>query len=446
MFDRYAIDPPIARVHRAPATRVLLALLFALPLSSCARELPTSPSHAVQAHGTLAPSSLDDIANQIVVTLDPGSDPQAIAVALQATLIDVEEGVALFERTGDPSDVTISTRRDRRFESNALVLTAEARQKSWAFDDGFGCLENAVEQASSRRLGVAEAHDLSSGVGVRVAILDTGIDPDHPLFAGRIAGGHDFVDRDDDPTDEPTGTDANHDGVVDGAYGHGTHVAGIVALTAPDAQLLIVRVLDAEGRGDVQRIAAGIRWATRNGAKVINLSLGMTSISPAVANAIGEAASHEVVCVAAAGNEGSDTPAEYPATSPLVIAVAACDADGRPADFTSYGDFVDIAAPGVAVRSAYPGNAYRLWSGTSMSTPFVSGTAALLLSTHPQWGMQQVMSRLLLGARPVLNASAQQAGRVGLGALDVSGAVTLDAKGGVNDKALDRGKGSGGPR
>src|SRR6476646_4092139 len=119
MFDRHGIDPPIARVHRAP-TKVLLALLLALPLSSCARQLPTSPSRAVIGHGTLAASSLDDIDNQIVVTLGPDSDPQAIAAELQATLIDIEEGVALYQRT-DPVDVTIGMRRDQRattFEAN----------------------------------------------------------------------------------------------------------------------------------------------------------------------------------------------------------------------------------------------------------------------------------------------------------------------------------------
>jgi subtilisin family serine protease len=449
MFDRHANDPPIASVHRTPATKVLLALLLALPLFSCARQLPTSPTHGVVGHATLATNSLDDIGSQVVVTLGPDSDPEAIGTELQATLIDIEEGVALYQRT-DPTDVTLGTRHAPHatsFEPNVLVLTAEARQKSWAFDDGFGCLQTTIDQVAARRLGVAEAHDQSTGAGVRVAILDTGIDPNHPLFANRIVGGYDFVDHDNDPTDEPTGTDANDDGVVDGSYGHGTHVAGIVAMTAPDAQLLIVRVLDAEGRGDVQRIAAGIRWAVRNGANVINMSLGMTTLSPAVAVAIGEAATHGVVCVASAGNDGSDTPVEYPASNPLVIGVAACDADCRPADFTSYGDYVALAAPGVAVRSAYPGNAYRLWSGTSMSAPFVSGTAALLLSTHPRWGMQQVLNRLQYTAHAVVDASPQQAGRVGHGALDVSGALALDATTtAVTDKALGQGRKHGLPR
>src|SRR5262249_18525219 len=155
--------------------------------------------------------------------------------------------------------------------------------------------------------------------------------------------------------------------------GHGTHVAGVVSVVAPDAQLLIVRVLDSEGRGSMMNVARGIRWAVANGARVINLSLGGLTRSEAVELALTEASTAGVACIAAAGNEAGPIPAEYPATSHYATAVAAIDASDILAPFSSYGDFVDICAPGVSVRSSYINAGYALWSGTSMSAPWVSG-------------------------------------------------------------------------
>src|SRR5262249_15756207 len=145
-------------------------------------------------------------------------------------------------------------------------------------------------QPAAAAMHLSLAHVISSGEGVRVAILDTGIDPTHPAFAGRIATSWDFLNEQPGATDVAEGLDTNGDGVVDEAWGHGTHVAGIVTLTAPAAQLLIGRVLDSDGQGDVITVACGIRWAIANGARVINLSLGSLSDSPAIRSALAEAA------------------------------------------------------------------------------------------------------------------------------------------------------------
>src|SRR5262249_35920966 len=117
--------------------------------------------------------------------------------------------------------------------------TAESRQQSFSFDDGWGSAEACLLQPSAVIVGLDQAHAIGEGEGSLVAILDTGVAPNHPDLAGRIVGGWDFIDRDADPTDQPDGIDNDGDGRIDEGYGHGTHVAGIVHLTAPDAELLI---------------------------------------------------------------------------------------------------------------------------------------------------------------------------------------------------------------
>src|SRR5205823_5202141 len=135
-------------------------------------------------------------------------------------------------------------------------------------------------------------------------IIDTGCDLNHPDLFRSIVGGWDFVDNDASPTDVKDNIDNDRNGAIDEAFGHGTHVAGIIHLVAPDAQLLIVRVLDADGRGNMVDVAAGIRWAVNQGAKVINLSLGSSTHSgDALEHALDEAVTRGVVVVAAAGNQ-----------------------------------------------------------------------------------------------------------------------------------------------
>jgi subtilisin family serine protease len=186
-------------------------------------------------------------------------------------------------------------------------------------------------------------------------------------------------------------------------------------------------VLDADGVGDVVTVAAGIRWAVGQGANVINLSLGSLQFSHAIEEALEEAEQHGVIVVASAGNWGAELPMEFPARDPHAIAIAASDAFGAPAPWTSYAVYVKLSAPGVAIRSAAPGGGYRMWSGTSMSTPFVAGTAALLLQLHPSWPAYGVMARLADAAAPMNGLSAAQFGKLGAGMLDAGAALAPDA-------------------
>ncbi|MEN2766672.1 S8 family peptidase [Ornithinibacillus xuwenensis] len=217
------------------------------------------------------------------------------------------------------------------------------------------------------------AWDVARGSsGQEVAVLDTGVDYNHPDLNGKVIRGYDFVQNDNYPMDQ---------------NGHGTHVAGIAAAEtnnatgiagmAPNTRILAVRVLDANGSGSLADIADGIIYAADAGAEVINLSLGCNCDTQTLEDAVNYAWNSGVVVVAAAGNDGVSTTFE-PASYANVIAVGAVDSNNQKASFSNWGTWVDVMAPGVDIASTYPGNSYVYLSGTSMASPFVAGQAALL--------------------------------------------------------------------
>jgi thermitase len=163
------------------------------------------------------------------------------------------------------------------------------------------------------------------------------------------------------------------------AFGHGTMVAGVVHRTAPGAMILPVKAFRANGSGYVSDILRGIYRSVRDGARVINMSFSMPSASPELKRAIDHAAGSGVICVASAGNEGAPATV-YPAAWSNVMGVAATTDDDQRAPFSNYGqNLVWISAPGVGVVTTYPFGTFAAAWGTSFSTPFVAGTAALLL-------------------------------------------------------------------
>lgn len=233
---------------------------------------------------------------------------------------------------------------------------------------------------------LARAHALSRGRGIRVAVLDTGVAADHPALVGSVGPGYDYIGDDADADEEADGLDTSGDGRLDSSYGHGTFVAGLVRLVAPDAQILPMRVLDSDGVGSEVVIAQAIRDAVAAGADVINLSFGgrTSADSAAIDSALYYAENSDVLVVVSAGNGGSAQPL-YPATSGDAVSVTAVDpATGRVADYASHGSWVELAAPASDVVGPVPGDGYARWSGTSMAAPLVSGQVALVQARAPR--------------------------------------------------------------
>ncbi|RAM38305.1 S8 family serine peptidase [Arthrobacter globiformis] len=230
-----------------------------------------------------------------------------------------------------------------------------------------------------------EAWAVTTGDGIKVAVLDTGVASDNADISPKVAARANF-------STAATGEDN---------YGHGTHVAGIIAAAkdtagvsgvCPGCSILDGKVMNDSGSGSTSAIANGINWAVENGAQVINMSLGQGVSSQTLETAVNNAWNRGVVIVAAAGNAG--TPDQfYPAAYPNVIAVAATDNNDAKASFSTYGPWVDVAAPGVAVYSTFPKHpfaigrqsgrsmGYDIASGTSMASPAVAGVAALAWSS-----------------------------------------------------------------
>jgi thermitase len=285
----------------------------------------------------------------------------------------------------------------------------------WAGEDS----STVKNQNSAKVMQVDTAHSLSRGGGTLVAILDTGLQLDHPALSNNLEIlGYDFVDNDLVPEDEANGLDDDADGRVDELYGHGTHVAGIVHFVAPEARLLVLRVLNSDGRGNNFRTASAILYAAQRGADAINLSLGTPNQSLLLRDTVEEAAQLGVVVVAAAGNLNTSAK-QYPAAEACAIAVTAVSAQDKKSSFANYGDWIGMSAPGEQIYSAFPVNGYASGSGTSMATPFVAGHAALLRGANPQLTLDEV--GLLIGgtADSLDNRNPVYRGQLGQGRINL---------------------------
>jgi Subtilase family len=233
---------------------------------------------------------------------------------------------------------------------------------------------------------------LGSGV---VAVIDTGIDPNHPALSNVVVPGYDFIQ--DQPGMAPPVRVNEWDGytestaaVVDGplAFGHGTMVAGIVHLVAPRAQLMSLKAFRPDGTAYLSDILRAIYFAARSNVRVINMSFSIPNNSLELKNALDVAVSRQLTCVASAGNDGRPTMV-YPAGFDNTIGVASTNLFDVRSIFSNYGDsLVWVAAPGEEIITTFPSDTYATSWGTSFSTPFVSGAVALVLDLRPgadQW-------------------------------------------------------------
>ena len=367
---------------------------------------------------------------EVLVKLRSTGDLPGILASHGLSLIDAFGARPIYRlRLAGSTDIgakVAALRADSRVlvaEPNYQSITPEGRKAGvWAI----GKASDYTAQWAPKAINLAEAHAVSRGAGIRVAVLDTGVDRTHPALSDKLLPGRDFVDGDDDPSEAG--------GVGSLGWGHGTHVAGLVALAAPSAKIVPLRVLDSEGRGNIWVIADALLHAadpdgvgaTDDGAHVINLSLGTTrptSILDAVVELVTCSddddadddddddqsdpgydqdkercnTSHGSVVIAAAGNGASATERQYPAAEAAegALSVAATTSQSKVASFSNFGAWIEIGAPGEGLTSTVPVGGYGVWSGTSMAAPLTAGVAALVLARNPEWKPVDVTKRLL---------------------------------------------------
>jgi len=306
------------------------------------------------------------------------------------------------------------------------------------------------------RIRAIDAQAYSKGRGIVVADLNSLVDYGHPALIGHLTGGYDFVsarssyqgtlnssasfidqsgasfldqsgasflDQSSASFLDQSSTsflDQSSASFLDSnpAYGHATLCAGVIAAIAPDSMIMPLRVFDDSGQTDVFSVTKAIYYAVRNGAKVINMSFGMSRSSGAIKAAVNYAASNNVVTVASAGNQNTSTP-QFPASASGVIAVASVTRTDAKASFSNYGSTIYVDAPGVNIISAYPNARYAMVSGGSFSAPMVAAEAALIMS------VKNVNVKTTIGSA-VVNITAQNpsyVGKLGLGRIDILSAV-----------------------
>ena len=273
------------------------------------------------------------------------------------------------------------------------------------------------------QINLPEAQQLSPslGAGEKVAVIDTGIDLNHPAFEGKLAPAgewFDFVDNDAIPMDGPGGA----------GYGHGTGVAGVILQVAPNVTILPLRVLDANGVGDSTSVVAAVDWAIAHGARVINLSLGSNVEVRAFKDMLIYASQKDIMVIASAGNTG-DQNITYPAAysygangraGQLAVGVGSVDQNDVKSSFSNYGTNLELVAPGEFVTTLVPGSQVGYWSGTSFSVPMVAGVVALALADSPMAKPIGVLNDLLDSSTNIyeLNSPTFE-DMLGVGRLDV---------------------------
>ncbi|MEU6708693.1 type VII secretion-associated serine protease mycosin [Streptomyces wuyuanensis] len=292
-----------------------------------------------------------------------------------------------------------------------------------------------------QRVLLDELWKQSTGKGVRVAVIDTGVDVKNPQLtpAVDVKSGKNLMDRNLKDAGGNKIERGNENGTTD-TVGHGTKVAGIIAARpvkgtgfvglAPGATIIPIQQNDAEGHGTAKTLAAAVDHAVAEGAGVINISqdtAGAVEPAPELKQAIDKALDRDIVVVASAGNDGTggNVKKTYPASFEGVLAVASSDRNNERAAFSQSGDFVGIAAPGVDIVTTVPGGGHCADNGTSFSAPYVAGIAALIKSKHKDWTQEQVVAQIQQTAE---RSVAGHDRLVGWGVVDPVRALTEDDK------------------
>ena len=276
---------------------------------------------------------------------------------------------------------------DRLVASPSVEFVEHDSEVTFASSDSLETAEYS-ESWGIEAIGAEAVHSSEfTGKGIKIAVLDTGVDYLHPDLRPNYHGGYDFINDDDDPMDD---------------NGHGTHVAGIIAAArdgkgilgvAPEAEIYAVKVSDNRGKGSFGGLIKGIDWAIEHDIDIVTMSItgtgGTRALQKAVQIAYNE---HDMLLVAAVGNGGSGD-VLYPAAYDEVIGVGSVTIDNERSPFSRSGDEVELVAPGSEIKSAAIGGKYRISSGTSMATPFVTGALALVLGSDEQmWNNTKIVN------------------------------------------------------
>lgn len=379
------------------------------------------------------------VAQTIVVEFRPEVDPEVLADAVGGQLVRREpgnfasvkvsgdSGLAIAKLKAIPGVLSVEKSRILKVLEESSVLasvTVPGGAANPLSGAALGSTTSAITGSTSgivsgtstsedpdlgRQWGlsvaqVPEAWDLGAdGKGITIAIVDTGVDLNHPDLKDKVVPGYNAI------------LDSTNSYDLQDRNGHGTHVAGIAAAAkgngygivgvAYNAKIMPIKTMNRDGEGQDTDIARGIRWAVDHGAKIINLSLGSDAEESVLKSAVQYALSKNLLVIAAAGNydSGNNPGVSYPAADPGVMAVGAVDQQSAIADFSVSGPKIALTAPGVEILSDYwdatLGSTYAWMDGTSMASPFVSGAAALVWSKHLDWGAEQVRQALENGAK-----------------------------------------------
>jgi len=390
---------------------------------------------------------------ELILGLEPGADANAVAAQLGLQLIDriPSLNAVLFASStsinlSNAIDAAESINGVKWADVNSVDFTSDPRRitispRRITISATAGLLAANSQQAAAQQAAVdvngAMSCAANDGAGATVAVIDTGLHLSHPMFAGHVAGAWNAFNQSGDVSDMGNGIDEGALNGADEGAGHGTHVAGIVMQVAPGAAIMPIKAIDDEGRGQAWVLAKAIAHAADNGADVINLSLGSTDRSQVIEAAVNAALSQNVFVAAAGGNTRDAANkvglTEWPAAMGDVSGVAASDSvsgsatAGQLATFSSRYAKLDIAAPGVDIVSAFPNGAqglnsdYASWSGTSMATPWVAGTAALVIADHPGTAADHIDDAMMAAADRLANTSSNPT--KGLKELDAAGTV-----------------------
>jgi hypothetical protein len=431
-------------------TKKPIAIVASTAIAHCASMYLARVSHSqIVVGGPVTPATIAIRMGEVIVETKEGISIDQVNARNGTTTVRRIHGTN-FYRLRIPLGQTEDTLRTQ-LESDADVLNASLNRivtspfsvmsgSIMSFPDGEAKMDTSSGYQQQRQVfeghfKLPEVHLRSRGQGIVIAIIDTGLDWSHPAIASHIW--HDARENGEVPGD---GLDNDHDGLTDDVQGwdlvdddpnpteqpgdpattvagHGTFIAGLINLLAPDASLMPIRAFSPVGESDEFTVAEAIKYASDHGACVINMSFGTYDDSKVLRDAISYARQQNVILIAAMGNEGTDEHPQYPARlHDDVMGIAAIDFLGLKTYFSNYGTYASVSAPGMRLVSLYPGGAYAVWSGTSFSAPLVVAEAALIAAatrdTSPVEGIIEAT------AVNIDNLNPEYAGELGSGRMN----------------------------